>query len=101
MLVTSRDFGVASDYTGGVVSVSAWEAIFMLLVLKIPIVYLAVVVLWAVRSLPETTTDPGDASVLAPLDPCGWDESKRRRSLARRRRPRRPAGSPFAARVSA
>lgn len=32
---------------------SAWEAIFMLLVLKIPIVYLALVVWWAIKAEPQ------------------------------------------------
>jgi hypothetical protein len=64
-------------------SVSAWEAIFMLLVLKIPVVYLAAVVWWAIRAEPG----PGDGPELAPvhvaLPPCGWGEWRRRRSLAR------------------
>ncbi len=30
-----------------------WEAVFFLLVLKIPIIYLAVVVWWAIRAEPE------------------------------------------------
>jgi hypothetical protein len=33
--------------------VSVWEAIFMLVVLKIPIVYLGIVVWWAVRAEPR------------------------------------------------
>jgi hypothetical protein len=68
-----------------------WEAIFMLVVLKIPVVYLAVVVWWAVRA--ESTPGPGGeaARVFAPLAPCGWDEWRRRawtRSAALRPRPR-------------
>ena len=34
-------------------NVSVWEAIFMLLVLKIPVIYLSVVVWYAVRAEPE------------------------------------------------
>jgi hypothetical protein len=61
------------------VSVSAWEAIFMLVVLKIPMVYLAVVVWWAVRSEPEVGGGGDEVRVLTPLTPCGWDDWKRRR----------------------
>ena len=35
------------------VSDSVWEAIFMLVVLKIPLVYLGAVVWWAVRAEPD------------------------------------------------
>lgn len=65
-------------------SVSVWEAIFMLLVLKIPVVYLFAVVLWAVRAEPEAPSADGDeVGVLAPLTPCGWDDWKRRRAPRR------------------
>jgi hypothetical protein len=70
------------------VGVSAWEAIFMLVVLKIPMVYLAVVVWWAVRAEPEVTDDGDEVGVLTPLTPCGWDDWKRRR------RPQRPNRGP-------
>ena len=39
--------------------VSAWEAIFMLVVLKIPIVYLGIVVWWAVRAEPRPLEGAG------------------------------------------
>jgi hypothetical protein len=69
-----------------------WEAIFMLLVLKIPIFYLCGVVWYAVHAEPlPPAEDPGDeADVLAPLTPCGWDEWKRSRRVPYGRRPRRP-----------
>jgi hypothetical protein len=73
-------------------SVSVWEAIFMLVVLKIPLVYLAIVVWWAIRAVPE---DDGSepVRVLVPLTPCGWDEWRRRRSARfAGRRPYRPTG---------
>lgn len=74
-------------------SVSAWEAIFMLLVLKIPVVYLAAVVWWAIRAEPHPEGGPPDAAhVRVPRAPCGWDESRRRRSLARVARRPVPAG---------
>ena len=65
---------------------SAWEAIFMLVVLKIPMVYLGVVVWYAVRAEPRASSESDEAGVLAPLEPCGWDDWKRRR-------PRRPGGA--------
>jgi hypothetical protein len=84
------------------VSVSAWEAVFMLLVLKIPMVYLAIVVWWAVRAEPEPGAGGEEIGVLAPLVPCGWEEWKRRRRGSTRR-PIRPAGPrrPTRARVAA
>jgi len=52
----------------------------MLVVLKIPIIYLAGVVWYAVRAEPEPAAPGGDeAGVLAPLTPCGWDDWKRGR----------------------
>lgn len=72
-------------------SVSVWEALFMLLVLKIPVVYLSGVVWWAVRAEPAPEGGPDDAPALVPLTPCGWNEWKRRRSSWRpTRRPVRP-----------
>ena len=67
----------------------------MLVVLKIPMIYLAAVVVWAIRAEPA----PGDGfepvRALAPLTPCGWDEWKRRRPVRRSlRRPLRPAPRP-------
>jgi hypothetical protein len=75
------------------VSVTVWEAIFMLVVLKIPVVYLAVVVWWAVRAEPEISAGGDEVSVLAPLTPCGWSDWQRRR------RPRRPGRGPVRARA--
>jgi hypothetical protein len=71
---------------------SLWIAIFMLLVLKIPLVYLGVVVWYAVKADPAP--EGGDeAGVLSPLTPCGWDEWRDRRLAgARGRRPFRPTG---------
>ena len=62
-----------------------WELIFMMLILKIPIVYLCLVVYWAIRAEPK----PPEPALLPvapepPLDaPGAW--------VARRRPPRRPA----------
>ena len=67
-------------YTATVDSVSAWEAVFMLVVLKIPMVYLAVVVWWAIRAEPIAGDDGEPVRALVPLTPCGWDDWRRRRS---------------------
>jgi hypothetical protein len=61
-----------------------WELIFMMLILKIPIVYLCVVVYWAVKSEPK----PPEPALLpaapepSPDRPPAW--------VARRRPPRKP-----------
>lgn len=72
-------------------SVSVWEAIFMLVVLKIPMIYLATVVWWAVRAEPQVAGGEEEVGVLAPLHPCGWNDWKRRR-------PRRPGRGPVTGR---
>jgi hypothetical protein len=83
------------------VAVSAWEAIFFLVVLKIPVIYLAVVVWWAVHAEPEARGGGDEVGVLAPLTPCGWDEWKRRRPRRRPSwRPIRPSGTRVAVHLS-
>jgi hypothetical protein len=47
-------------------SSGAWELIFMLLILKIPIVYLALVVWYAIRAEPEPGVDPHEYSTWRP-----------------------------------
>ena len=81
-------------------NVSVWEAIFMLLVLKIPIIYLSVVVWYAVRAEPEPEPAVGgeEVAVLTPLTPCGWDDWKRRRPRPHGLRPR-PTGPRLPARA--
>lgn len=83
-------------------SVSVWEALFMLVVLKIPVVYLSIVVWWAIRAEPVSEGGPGESWASVPLTPCGWDEWRRRRP--RRRpgpRPNRPTRPPLRAHVGA
>jgi len=49
-----------------------WELVFMLVVLKIPVVYMCAVVWWAIRAEPRPLAG---AQVRSPLDPppgCGW-----------------------------
>ncbi|HEY6113387.1 MAG TPA: hypothetical protein VIV37_04725 [Gaiellaceae bacterium] len=71
-------------------SVSAWEAIFMLVVLKIPVIYLATVVWWAVRAEPEVAGGDEEVGVLEPQPPCGWSDWQRRRAPRPGRGSRRP-----------
>ena len=75
-------------YTGSVHS--TWEAIFMLVVLKIPIVYLGIVVWWAIRAEPTGGDGRDTVHALVPLTPCGWEDWKRRRISRRPPRPFRP-----------
>lgn len=73
-------------------STAAWELIFMMLVLKLPILYLIGVVWWAVRSSPDpyapaelvpaVSDSPQD-----PAAPCTW-HVRRRRPIRPRPRPR-------------
>src|SRR3954453_19853709 len=45
---------------------AAWELIFMMLILKIPMVYLALVVWYAIRAEPEPGVDPNESSAWRP-----------------------------------
>jgi hypothetical protein len=83
-------------YTAPMSSVSVWEAIFMLVVLKLPMVYLAIVVWWAIRAEPRADDGAEPIRAFVPLTPCGWDEWRRRRSRRPRPLPRSrgPVGSP-------
>jgi len=88
------------------VSDTVWEAIFMLVVLKIPMVYLGVVVWWALRAEPHADmgTDELGVGVLAPLTPCGWNDWQRRRprrGVPRVPRPLHRSARRAAARASA
>jgi hypothetical protein len=72
-------------------STAAWELIFMMLVLKLPILYLIGVVWWAIRATP----DPYASAALVPARPetpphdpaahCTWRVH---------RRPLHPSGRP-------
>ena len=66
-----------------------WELVFMMLILKIPIVYLCWVVYWAVKSEPKPPLEPALTTVRLPSDP--------RPSRPGRRSPRRPRGGPHGA----
>lgn len=69
------------SYTDAVV----WEVIFMVLILKIPVVYLGAVVYWAIRAEPKPLEG---ASALA------GDEIDPRPGWSRRPAPRRPHARP-------
>jgi len=66
-----------------------WELIWMLLILKIPVVYLCLVIWWAVRAKPEPL-EPALLPVAVEIDPrAGW------RYVRGPRRPHRgPHGTP-------
>ena len=65
-----------------------WELVFMLVILKIPVVYLCAVVWWAIRAEPRPLEG---AARLAPLDlppGCGWRERASSWAGQASRRPR-------------
>jgi hypothetical protein len=71
-----------------------WELVFMLVVLKIPVVYLCAVVWWAIRAEPRPLEGAGTVASLGP-EPrcdcqCGWS-ARRARDLRRGPAPR-PGG---------
>ena len=80
-----------------------WEAIFMLLVLKIPLIYLGFVVWWAIRAEPR----PEEPAALVPAitdTPPGTEPQLPRGPRRRPSRPLRdgsgPARRPARARVA-
>jgi hypothetical protein len=70
------------------VSDAAWELVFMMVILKLPIAYLIGVVWWAVRAAP----DPYEPAALVPSPevdqrgPCPWRPPRRPLSPQRRSR---------------
>ncbi len=44
----------------------AWGFVFLFLVLKIPIVYLGIVIWYAIKAEPQPGIDPGDYSIWRP-----------------------------------
>ena len=63
----------------------AWELVFMLVILKIPIVYLCVVVWWAIKAEPSPP-ELAELTVVADTPPAGGPPRRR----PARRRPLRP-----------
>jgi hypothetical protein len=69
---------------------SIWEIVFLMVILKIPIVYLCVVVYYAIKAEPKPETGASVAAKLGPDDTGpGW-----RRLRRPELRPRRPHGGP-------
>jgi hypothetical protein len=60
-----------------------WELVFMLVILKIPVVYLCVVVWWAIKAEPEPLEGAARLATLSPEPSCDWRQ-QRRSSLLRR-----------------
>ena len=60
------------------------ELVFMLVVLKLPVVYLCCVVWWAIRAEPRPEEGAATRVAVEPESPCPWW----RRSAALRRPPR-------------
>ncbi len=67
---------------------SVWEIVFLMVILKIPIVYLCFVVYWAIKAEPKPEEG---AAVTVEAGPDGDPGSRRRRRLPRFPRPH---GSP-------
>lgn len=64
-----------------------WEIVFMLVILKIPVVYLCVVIWWAIKPEPEQADYAGAAAELPDTPPSSGGQGRRR---SRRQRPDRP-----------
>jgi hypothetical protein len=92
-----RASGVA--YTAPIV----WEAIFLLVVLKVPVVYLGWVVWWAIRAVPEPPRGEDLATVVPDPEPAGPFPRPRRLPGPRphRGRPHAPLSRRPARRTSA
>ena len=69
-----------------------WELVFMLVILKIPVVYLCAVVWWAIRAEPQPLEGAGRLAPLPAGPSCDW-RSRRAGRLRRGPAPRggRPA----------
>ncbi|HEY7207402.1 MAG TPA: hypothetical protein VH416_04105 [Gaiellaceae bacterium] len=66
---------------------SVWEIVFLMVILKIPIVYLVWVVWWAIRAEPKPEEGAGITAVLGPDDPPGRRRGRRRLGPPRLPRP--------------
>lgn len=65
---------------------SIWEIVFLMVILKIPIVYLCFVVYYAIKAEPKPQAGAGVTARLGPDDPTPWRHS-RLRPPGRRPRP--------------
>ena len=65
--------------------VMVWEVVFMLVLLKIPLVYLCMVVWWAIRAEPREEQPVVAVPVPdTPASPNGWSRPTRAEAGARR-----------------
>jgi hypothetical protein len=74
-----------------------WEAVFLLIVLKIPIVYLCLVVWWAIKAEPRPEEGAALVAQVEPTDPpprCDWRRRLVRTPLRRGGPPARPSRPP-------
>lgn len=70
---------------------SLWELVFLMVILKIPIVYLCSVVYYAIKARPrQEPSEPAGVRVAPDGPPSGSDRVR----LPSRRRPPRPHGGP-------
>lgn len=67
-----------------------WEIIFLLVILKIPIVYLCGVIWWAIRADGSEPADPVAVAQLSDTPPAGGPPRRRRRGGRRPLRPHTP-----------
>jgi hypothetical protein len=67
---------------------SVWEVIFLMVILKIPIVYLCCIIYWAIKSEPKPEAPAPVTAELGPQDDEGGSGRRRRRFP----RPLRPHG---------
>jgi hypothetical protein len=78
---------------------AAWELVFMMLILKIPIIYLGLVVWYAIKAEPEPGANPDDYSLWRPWRRASGPRPRRggphgTRDTARAQRARRDRVAP-------
>jgi hypothetical protein len=78
-----------------------WTAVWFLVVLKLPVLYLAWVIWWAVKDPPGSELELGGEEEAGPDDGGGWVRARSRSRLRPRRGPHGgPARRPLRARVA-
>jgi hypothetical protein len=99
LVLTTQELGSITERgTGSLTLHGVVELIFMMLILKLPILYLAGVCYWAIKAEPKP---PEGARVTAPLEPGLWAPFRRgpRRPTSHGGPRRREARTARAARV--
>jgi hypothetical protein len=77
-----------------------WELIWLMVIMKIPILYLCWVVYWAIKSEPRPD-EPATVTAAIGDQPPGWRPSRRPRRLGPHGRPTRSYARTARARVRA